>query len=395
MIKIYTYKRILNYKILLLSLSLFLFYGLVDFDFRTDKSNQLEIYRQELAKIEKDILDTKSAITLNSEQLKNYSTQVSAVADLLKKVQPDTLKEERAMILMDEQLKKVNDKLLKIKAKFGARAIWLYKNGENYESDLLFSSKSLNDFYVRLAYLEKATKIRKSEIEKIRKEQKVLQEAKRIMTLSYGQKMKVIETKAEDKQSLMEKKIQFENKVKSLKYRVDELERRKDFLEKNINQIEFQLSDKFFDHYVTLDQNVTYDGQAISTLKGKLIVPVLSTYILKDFGLGFDINHRIYSYNTGIDVSIAKGSEVKAVASGTVETIIFIPLYGTMVFINHGEGFKSVYGVVENIKVKQGDIVKAGSVIATTSENENGQSFHFELWRWSRALDPKQWVKVN
>lgn len=378
-----------------MSFSIFLFCGLVDFDFRTDKSNQLEIYRQELAKIEKDILDTKSAIALNSEQLKNYSAQVSAVADLLKKVQPDTLKEERALILMDAQLKKVNDKLLKIKAKFGARVIWLYKNGENYESELLFSSKSLNDFYVRLAYLEKATKIRKSEIEKIRKEQKVLQEAKRIMTLSYGQKMKVIEGKSEDKQTLMEKKIQFETKVKSLKYRVDELDRRKDFLTKNIAAIENQLADKSFDHYVTLDQTVNYDGQPVSTLKGKLIVPVLSTFIMKDFGLGFNYNNRIYSYNTGIDVSISKGSEVKAIASGIVESIIFMPMYGNVVFINHGEGFKSVYGIIENIKVKPGDVVKAGNVIAYTSENENGQSFHFEFWRWSRALDPKQWIKVN
>lgn len=378
-----------------MSFSIFLFCGLVDFDFRTDKSNQLEIYRQELAKIEKDILDTKSAITLNSEQLKNYTAQVSAVADLLKRVQPDTLREERALILMDEQLKKVNDKLLKIKAKFGARVIWLYKNGENYESELLFSSKSLNDFYVRLAYLEKATKIRKSEIEKIRKEQKVLQEAKRIMTLSYAQKMKVIEGKSEDKQTLMEKKIQLESKVKSLKYRVDELERRKDFLNKNVSLIENQLADKSFDRYVTLDQTVNYEGQPVSTLKGKLIVPVLSTYILKDFGLGFDFNYKIYTYNTGIDVSIAKGSEVKAVASGTVESVIFMPLYGNIIFINHGEGIKSVYAILENIKVKQGDIVKAGNVIAYTSDNEYGQAFHFELWRWSRALDPKQWIKVN
>lgn len=395
MSKIRIYKIIFDYKILLLSFSIFLFCGLVDFDFRTDKSNQLEIYKQELVKIEKDILDVNSAISLNNEQLKNYSAQVSAVADLLKKVQPDTLKEERALILMDEQLKKVNDKLTKIKAKFGARIIWLYKNGQNYESELLFSSKSLNDFYVRLAYLEKATQIRKSEFDKIRKEQKVLTEAKKILSLSYAQKTKTIESKTEDKQTLMEKKIQYENKVKSLKYRIEELNRRKDFVTKNIRLIENQLADKSFDHYVTLDQNVTYEGQPVSTLKGKLIVPVLSTFILKDFGLGFDLDHRIYSYNTGIDVSIAKGSEVKAIASGTVESIIFMPMYGNVIFINHGEGIKSVYGVIENIKVKQGDIVKAGTVIASTSDNENGQSFHFELWRWSRALDPKQWIKVN
>lgn len=378
-----------------MSFCFLLFCGLIDFDFRTDKTNQLEIYRQELAKIEKDILDNKSAIALNNEQLKNYSTQVSAVADLLKRVQPDTLKEERALILMDEQLKKVNEKLAKIKAKFGARIIWLYKNGENYESELLFSSKSLNDFYVRLAYLEKATKLRKSEFEKIKKEQKVLQEAKKILSLSYAQKLKYIEGKAEDKQSLMDKKIQYENKVKSLKYRADELERRKDFLEKNIKSIELQLSDNSFSHYVTLDQTVNYDGQQVSTLKGKLIIPVLSTFVTKDFGLNFDVNHRIYTYNTGIDVSIAKGLEVKAIAGGTVESITFVPMYGFVIFINHGEGFKSAYGIIENIKVKQGDVVKAGTVIANTSDNANGQSFHFELWRWSRPLDPKQWIKVN
>lgn len=395
MTKISTYRHKLYLKIFFLSFSFLLFCGLVDFDFRTDKTNQLEIYKQELAKIEKDILDTKSAIALNSEQLKNYSSQVSTVADLLKRVQPDTLKEERALILMDEQLKKVNEKLAKIKAKFGARIIWLYKNGENYESELLFSSKSLNDFYVRLAYLEKATKLRKSEFEKIRKEQKVLQEAKKILSLSYAQKMRYIEGKAEDKQTLLEKKIQYENKVKSLKYRVDELERRKEFLNKNVKSLESLLADNSFSHYVTLDQTVNYDGQPVSALKGKLILPVLSTFVTKDFGLNFDVNHRIYSFNTGIDVSIAKGSEVKAIANGTVESVTYVPMYGFVIFINHGEGFKSAYGIIENIKVKQGDIVKAGTVIANTSDNASGQGFHFELWRWSRPLDPKQWIKVN
>ena len=395
MLKIITYKVFSYYKILLLSFSIILFYGLTDFDFRTDKANQLEIYRQELEKVEREILDTKSAITLNSEQLKNYTTQVATVADLLKRVQPDTLKEERALILMDNQLKAINEKLAKIKAKFGARVIWLYKNGTNYESELLFSSKSLNDFYVRLAYLEKATKLRKSEFEKIRREQKVLQESKRIMSLSYGQKMKMIETKTEDKQSLMEKKIQFDNKVKGLRYHVDELARRKDFLNKNIALLEAQLADKTFDHYVSIEQNAKYDGQPLSSLKGKLIPPVLSTYVLKDFGLGFNFKDKVYTYNTGIDVSIAKGSEVKAISSGIVESITFIPMYGNLIFINHGEGFKSAYGVIQNIQVKQGDSVKPGSVIAQTSENINGQSFHFELWRWNRALDPKQWVKVN
>lgn len=395
MYKIKTYKLFLNYKILLLSFSIILFYGLTDFDFRTDKANQLEIYRQELEKTEREILDTKSAITLNSEQLKNFTTQVAAVAELLKKVQPDTLKEERALILLDNQLKAINEKLAKIKAKFGARMIWLYKNGANYESELLFSSKSLNDFYVRLAYLEKATKLRKSEFEKIKREQKVLQESKRIMSLSYSQKMKVIETKTEDKQSLIEKKIQFETKVKGLRYRVDELARRKDFLNKNIKILEAQLADGTFGNYVSIQQQISYDGQPFSALKGKLILPVLSTYVIKDFGLGMNIKDKVYTYNTGIDVSIAKGSEVKAISSGVVESITFIPMYGNVIFINHGEGFKTAYGVIQNIQVKQGDNVKAGSVIAQTSDNINGQSFHFELWRWSRALDPKEWVKVN
>jgi murein DD-endopeptidase MepM/ murein hydrolase activator NlpD len=166
-------------------------------------------------------------------------------------------------------------------------------------------------------------------------------------------------------------------------------------INEEIKKIEIRLNNLGTDFIYKIERSATYSGTPFEKLKGILILPIQSVDIIEDFGTHVNPNTLAVSYNNGIDVSIAKGSEIAVVADGTVEDITFIPSIGNVIIINHGNEYRTIYGIVDNITVEEGDEVIAGKIIAFTSENIDGQSFHFEIWKDKQPQNPKYWFRRN
>jgi murein DD-endopeptidase MepM/ murein hydrolase activator NlpD len=95
----------------------------------------------------------------------------------------------------------------------------------------------------------------------------------------------------------------------------------------------------------------------------------------------------------GIDVSADAGSPVYAVLSGTVSMVQEHPLYGTTVYIKHGETLVTVYGRCASPSVKAGDHVRLGQQIAVVAQAVTGTShLHFEVWKEGQPVDPQEFM---
>lgn len=91
-----------------------------------------------------------------------------------------------------------------------------------------------------------------------------------------------------------------------------------------------------------------------------------------------------YRLHPGVDVNAPQDSSVKAAASGTISEIGVDPLYGSVLVIDHGEGWKTVYGQLQNTKVKLNSKVNQGQEIARVGVPSGGESdlethLHYEL----------------
>ena len=88
------------------------------------------------------------------------------------------------------------------------------------------------------------------------------------------------------------------------------------------------------------------------------------------------------------------GSEfnVLAALSGKVVTVRQDSLLGNVIEIEHEKGIVTVYQSVKDFKVKVGDTVKQGEVLATSSTSQLNQNakthVHFEVRKENVALDP-------
>jgi lipoprotein NlpD len=101
----------------------------------------------------------------------------------------------------------------------------------------------------------------------------------------------------------------------------------------------------------------------------------------------FSLTGRV---NKGIDVKAKAGSDVLAAAGGT---IVYaggnLRGYGKLVIIKHDDAFLSAYGNNQALRVKEGQRVQQGEVIAVVGANDaNVEMLHFEIRREGRPEDP-------
>jgi hypothetical protein len=101
--------------------------------------------------------------------------------------------------------------------------------------------------------------------------------------------------------------------------------------------------------------------------------------------------YRIAKIHTGIDYTVPTGTRVFATANGVVEDIIVDDASkGNAIFIDHGNGYKTVYAHLDKILVAKGAVVKRGKTIALSGDT--GLSIfphlHYEVWKNGKFINP-------
>lgn len=88
-----------------------------------------------------------------------------------------------------------------------------------------------------------------------------------------------------------------------------------------------------------------------------------------------------WEYHKGIDIANKTGTPIYAVADGIVTYAGWEYGYGRTIVIDHGNNIKTVYAHLYKFKVKVGDKVKKGQVIALmgNSGRSTGPHLHFEI----------------
>ncbi len=99
---------------------------------------------------------------------------------------------------------------------------------------------------------------------------------------------------------------------------------------------------------------------------------------------------RSESFHNGIDIANNVGCDIVAAADGTVIQAGWLGAYGRTVTIDHGYGFKTMYGHNYRLLVQEGEQVKKGDVIATlgSSGRSTGPHLHFTIFKNDTPLDP-------
>lgn len=139
----------------------------------------------------------------------------------------------------------------------------------------------------------------------------------------------------------------------------------------------------------TIDQSSTASAPAqtgVSTMRWPVKGRVVS-------GFGSNIGGK---GNDGIDISVPRGTAVKAAENGVV---IYagdgLKEFGKTVLVRHGSGLVTVYGHLNDINVSRGANVKRGQSVGTSGMTGSAKQpqLHFEVRKNTSPVDPMTYLR--
>ena len=107
----------------------------------------------------------------------------------------------------------------------------------------------------------------------------------------------------------------------------------------------------------------------------------------------------IYMQNTGVLYTSNNAFDVVSILDGTVKNIKEDSLMGNIVEIEHTNNLTTVYQSLGEVKVKVGDTVKQGDVIATSGQNkittDTSNALHFEVFYKGEVFNPEEFYLLD
>jgi septal ring factor EnvC (AmiA/AmiB activator) len=121
--------------------------------------------------------------------------------------------------------------------------------------------------------------------------------------------------------------------------------------------------------------------------------PVGGGWVSRGFGdvISAEVRH------TGIDLAVPEGTEVHSTMSGRVIFAGADETYGNMVVIVNGiSGYTTIYGHNSELKIKTGDSVKAGDLVALSGNTGKSEAphLHYEIRYFGVPVDPKDFLEI-
>ena len=98
-----------------------------------------------------------------------------------------------------------------------------------------------------------------------------------------------------------------------------------------------------------------------------------------------------------IDLCVSYGTNIYAVAAGTVTYAGYKSDYGYLVVIDHGNGLSTAYAHASTLGVSTGDRVTAGETIALVGSTgySTGNHLHFEVRNNGTRIDPAPYIGLD
>ena len=99
-------------------------------------------------------------------------------------------------------------------------------------------------------------------------------------------------------------------------------------------------------------------------------------------------------FHHGVDIDAPAGSPVKSPAGGKVARSGYEPLFGNVIVIDHGYGYRTLYAHLSERLVETGAIVAKGDLVGKVGATgrTTGPHLHYEVQVNGLAVNPARFL---
>jgi len=359
---------------------------------------RLDSIRQERARLQTEMEQLQSRVRDASRDLLNIGRQRANSVSALQEMEFQAFVLQTGAEQLQQELGATRDALQNRSTAMNGRLRSIYKRGPLHTVNVLLSAENFGNLLNRYKYLHMVAMYERSVIEDVkrleghlRKQESDLQENLSQLDRVRAQK----EREVSDLQQLESRSRQALDQVRrteaSTASRLEKAAQDEQRLSSIIERLERER--------LAEERAGPAVAAAISTSDlGTLSWPVEGQVIYR-FGPERRPN-GVTLINNGIGIAAAAGTAVRAVEAGRVSHAGPFEGYGSMVMVNHGGGYYTLYMYLKTVSVKEGDMIAAAQVIGTVGgeQTEHGAHLEFQVrapvrGSLAEAVDPLTWLR--
>ncbi len=395
------------------------------------KQSELVQIRNQITSLENE-LKTKSAKEKETYAvLNNYNKQSFLLHALINNLKDEEAQKEKQISKTGHKILALKKEINDLKKNYAKYVVAIYKRGKPDEWASILDANSFEQAVLRYKYLQRFTEQRQKDLTRLKENTAKLISYKNILEKEKQEKLALTKEKLGEEKNLDVKKQEGKRILKAI--RNDKAALKSELLAKKsaegkiqniINRLieeaaarekaenerlalkklksnppEKIVASKSSETLPKLNNSNSYNinlstagFSSFSALKGRLNWPVERGKIVRKFGENRNKKLNTVTLNYGIDIKTTHDAEVRAVAEGVVSAIDWLPGYGSVIIITHKGNYRTVYSHLSDIYVKEGDKVKAGSILGRVGESLEGNVLHFEIWNSRQKQNPVVWL---
>jgi septal ring factor EnvC (AmiA/AmiB activator) len=379
----------------------------------TQSKSSLKSRQSELKKIKAEIRRYEDRLKKSKKEegnvlyrLDDYDRQTSLIRTLVSRLTEEIAANQRDIEIAKLNLSTAVNELKLLQKRYAKYVVRMYKRGRVHDTELLLSSKSVNQMYIRSKYLQAYSVQERESAEEIRTRKRTIERQKALLEEKLTRQRDIILEKKVEETRLKRKVSEQKNllvKVRGNQESYEKQLKRKQEAARKIERIIADMIERARAEKLAEAQRLDPSIRALPSkpisetvfgkLKGRLPWPVSSGAVVGTYGNRLlSEEHQTVEVSKGIDIRVPNGAPVHCVADGTIGQIDYVVCFGDIVIIDHDNGFFTVYAGLTNIRVKEKQRVKAGTVIADCGESIEGSQVQFQIWRNRQHYNPLSWL---
>jgi septal ring factor EnvC (AmiA/AmiB activator) len=353
-----------------------------------DEQKELSLLKKKIARQNKLISSAGKKEGQVLSKLRKVDNQIKLKERELKIYQWNFLINKKKLAKLEENLKTNGQNLKAQKLLLGKRFRQIYKEGPVFPLKVAFSSENASQFLQHLKYMELIAQHDASLMTDYKDQLEGMKTEKQSL-LSVRAKLVRLEKEALGKRGEFKKarkdKKRFLKKIKKKKQFGIQTRKELQNASKNLNGLITKLLSKL----------VSGEGLDILDKKGRLALPVKGK-ILNKFGRQKDKQYGTFIVHNGINIKTRTGTPVRSIFNGKVLYTGELEGYGNLVIIGHGKDYHSLYGHLDQIKVKANQVVQIGGIIGFSGDTGSlvGETLYLEMREKGKPIEPVRWFKT-
>ena len=393
------------------------------------QKTQIDSTKQELSKLKDEIARLETELAKKNrkekkslEDLENINKQNFLLSKLLTNLRREESQKQSEINKQISNISAIEKEIDVLQKNYAKYVTATYKHGSYTDWESIVNAASFQQAVIRLEYLKRFSVSREKDLIKLENNKKDLITAKKKLEIEKKEKQaltqqkeveeKALKKKLQNQKSILaeikkDKKIisksvsekrKSEKKIRDLIVKLVEEAERKRKEEEELRKSETVVSkeNNIKNETAVTDYNIdlsTSKFSSFSELKGNINWPVARGKVVRKFGESLNPKLKTVTVNYGIDIKASGDLSVKCVAEGVVSTIEWLPGYGTVMIISHKGNYRTVYGHLSEVFVKEGDKINTGGAIGKIGESVEGKILHFEIWNGRQNINPQPWLR--